>query len=445
MDIVIKASQLLMSLSILVVLHELGHFIPAKLFKTKVEKFYLFFDPWFSVLKKKIGDTEYGIGWLPLGGYVKIAGMIDESMDKNQMKKAPEKWEFRAKPAWQRLIIMVGGVAVNLLLGVFIYSLTLFVYGDKYLPNDSLNDGVWCTEKMAENLGFKTGDKIVSADGKKIERFTDVLEKIIVSDVITVERGGERVNLYMPENVVDQFLNATNKLILMPRIPTVISGFSENSNSKKAGLLKNDIIIGMNGVRYKYFDQFKLALEDYRGKNVDLIVERSNEEITLSCLVSSEGKLGFVPGLFSFSQLEEFNTYTFASQNFSLLQSFPAGYKKAKKKLLSYIDQFKLILNPNTGAYKGMGGFGAIGSLFPATWNWEAFWNLTAFLSLMLAFMNLLPIPALDGGHVMFLLYEIIVGKPAPEKFMEYAQAVGMFLLLALVVYANANDIFRLL
>jgi len=445
MDIIIKASQLLMSLSILVVLHELGHFIPAKLFKTKVEKFYLFFDPWFSVLKKKIGDTEYGVGWLPLGGYVKIAGMIDESMDKDQMKKAPEKWEFRAKPAWQRLIIMVGGVAVNLLLGVFIYSLTLFVYGDKYLPNDSLNDGVWCTEEMAENLGFKTGDKIVSADGKKIERFTDVLEKIIVSDVITVERSGERVDLYMPENVVDQFLNATNKLILMPRIPTVISGFSENSNAKKAGLLKNDIIVGMNGVRYKYFDQFKLALEDCRGKNVDLIVERSNEEIILSCLVSSEGKLGFVPGLFSFSQLEEFNTYTFASQNFSLLQSFPAGYKKAKKKLLSYIDQFKLILNPNTGAYKGMGGFGAIGSLFPATWNWEAFWNLTAFLSLMLAFMNLLPIPALDGGHVMFLLYEIIVGKPAPEKFMEYAQAVGMFLLLALVVYANANDIFRLL
>ncbi|MDC0204210.1 RIP metalloprotease RseP [Flavobacteriales bacterium] len=444
MEFLIKALQLIMSLSILIVLHELGHFIPAKLFKTRVEKFYLFFDPWFSLIKKKIGDTEYGIGWLPLGGYVKISGMIDESMDKDQMVKPAESWEFRAKPAWQRLIIMLGGVTVNLLLGIFIYSMTLYVYGDKYLPNNNLTDGVWCVNDLATDLGFETGDKIISADDVELKRFSDVLEKIIVSDVITVLRDGDMIDLTMPVDVIDKFINSENKTILFPRIPTIISGFTENSNCEKAGLLVKDKIVGINGVSVKYHDQLTKELKAYKDTLVLVDVIRDGERIVFNTKVDEGGLLGFSVANLSLGQLEGLGVYDMASFKYTLLASFPAGYNKAIKKLNSYIDQFVLILSPSTGAYKGLGGFGTIGSLFPATWNWEIFWNLTAFLSLMLAFMNVLPIPALDGGHIVFLLYEMVVGKAAPEKVMESAQVVGMFLLLGLILYANANDILRL-
>ena len=444
MDFLIKASQLLMSLSILVVLHELGHFIPAKLFKTRVEKFYLFFDPWFSVVKKKIGDTEYGIGWLPLGGYVKISGMIDESMDKEQMEKPAESWEFRAKPAWQRLIIMLGGVTVNLFLGIFIYSMTLYTYGDKYLPNENIKDGIWCTDDLATEIGFKSGDKIISADGVLVERYSDILEKVITSKVITVQRGEEEVELSMPIDLIDKFLNNKTKLILYPRIPTIVSRVEKGSNAEIGGLQKKDIIKAVNGISYSYFDEFKEALNTHISDTIDVMVGRGGKEVVLTVLVSDKGTLGFAPANLSIEQLEKIETYELASEKYGFFASFPAGYKKAIKKLGSYISQFKMILSPSTGAYKGMGGFGAIGSMFPATWNWEIFWNLTAFLSLMLAFMNILPIPALDGGHVVFLLYEIVVGKPAPEKVMEYAQAVGMILLLSLLVFANGNDILKL-
>ena len=444
MDFLIKASQLLMSLSILVVLHELGHFIPAKLFKTRVEKFYLFFDPWFSVVKKKIGDTEYGIGWLPLGGYVKISGMIDESMDKEQMEKPAESWEFRAKPAWQRLIIMLGGVTVNLFLGIFIYSMTLYTYGDKYLPNENIKDGIWCTDDLATEIGFKSGDKIISADGVLVERYSDILEKVITSKVITVQRGEEEVELSMPIDLIDKFLNNKTKLILYPRIPTIVSRVEKGSNAEIGGLQKKDIIKAVNGISYSYFDEFKKALNTHVSDTIELMVDRGGKEVVLTVLVSEEGTLGFVPANLTITQLEKLSVYKLASDEYGFFAAFPAGYKKAIKKLGSYISQFKMILSPSTGAYKGMGGFGAIGSMFPATWNWEIFWNLTAFLSLMLAFMNILPIPALDGGHVVFLLYEIVVGKPAPEKIMEYAQMVGMILLLSLLVFANGNDILKL-
>jgi regulator of sigma E protease len=444
MDFLIKAAQLLMSLSILVVLHELGHFIPAKLFKTRVEKFYLFFDPWFSVVKKKIGDTEYGIGWLPLGGYVKISGMIDESMDKEQMEKPAESWEFRAKPAWQRLIIMLGGVTVNLFLGIFIYSMTLYTYGDKYLPNENIKDGIWCTDDLATEIGFKSGDKIISADGVLVERYSDVLEKVITSKVITVLRGEEEVELSMPIDLIDKFLNNKTKLILYPRIPTIVSRVEKGSNAEIGGLQKKDIIKAVNGISYSYFDEFKEALNTHISDTIDVMVDRGGKEVELTVLVSNEGTLGFAPANLSIEQLEKLEVYKLASDKYGFFAAFPAGYKKAIKKLGSYISQFKMILSPSTGAYKGMGGFGAIGSMFPATWNWEIFWNLTAFLSLMLAFMNILPIPALDGGHVVFLLYEIVVGKPAPEKIMEYAQVVGMILLLSLLVFANGNDILKL-
>ncbi len=444
MEFLIKASQLLMSLSILVVLHELGHFIPAKLFKTRVEKFYLFFDPWFSIVKKKIGDTEYGIGWLPLGGYVKISGMIDESMDKEQMEKPAEKWEFRAKPTWQRLIIMLGGVTVNLLLGIFIYSMTLYVYGDKYLPNKNLTDGVWCTSETANNLGFEDGDKFLSADGEEIERFSEVLEKIILSKTITVERNGIATDIDMPSDVIDQFLNNRNQALFYPRIPTIVSGLLENSNAEKAGLKKNDVLIAVNNKPIKYYDELKKELDSHKEEEITILVSRSGENFSLIANVGDDGKLGFMPANLTIKQLEELGYYSLASYQYGFFASFPAGYNKAIKKLGSYIDQFALILSPSSGAYKGMGGFGAIGSMFPATWNWEVFWNLTAFLSLMLAFMNILPIPALDGGHVIFLLYEMVVGRPAPEKVMEYAQTIGMVLLLSLLVFANGNDIIRL-
>ena len=444
MEILIKALQLILSLSILVVLHELGHFLPAKYFKTKVEKFYLFFDPWFSVFKKKIGDTEYGVGWLPLGGYVKIAGMIDESMDKEQMKKPPQDWEFRAKPAWQRLIIMVGGVVVNLLLGVFIYSMTLYTYGDKYLSNENLVDGVWCVDNLSSELGFQNGDKILRVDENQVERFSSILEKMLGAQSVTINRQGSEMDIILPDNFIEKLIDNEKSMLFYPRIPAIISSFIENSNCEAAGFMPLDQIIGINGVEIKYHDEVSAVLSNFKDSTVLIKVLRDGDETELTTSVNSDGTIGYYPALLSLNQLEEYQVYEMTSQTYSLLASFPAGLNKAIDKLSGYIDQFKLILNPDSGAYKGVGGFGAIGSLFPAQWDWERFWNLTAFLSLMLAFLNILPIPALDGGHVVFLLYEIVVGRPAPEKFMENAQVVGMLILLALVVYANGNDIIKL-
>ena len=444
MEILIKALQLILSLSILVVLHELGHFLPAKYFKTKVEKFYLFFDPWFSVFKKKIGDTEYGVGWLPLGGYVKIAGMIDESMDKEQMKKPPQDWEFRAKPAWQRLIIMVGGVVVNLLLGVFIYSMTLYTYGDKYLSNENLVDGVWCVDNLSSELGFQNGDKILRIDENQVERFSSILEKMLGAQSVTINRQGSEMDIILPDNFIEKLIDNEKSMLFYPRIPAIISSFIENSNCEAAGFMPLDQIIGINDVEIKYHDEVSAVLSNFKDSTVLIKVLRDGDETELTTRVNSDGTIGYYPALLSLNQLEEYRVYEMTSQTYSLLASFPAGLNKAIDKLSGYIDQFKLILNPDSGAYKGVGGFGAIGSLFPAQWDWERFWNLTAFLSLMLAFLNILPIPALDGGHVVFLLYEIVVGRPAPEKFMENAQVVGMLILLALVVYANGNDIIKL-
>ena len=444
MEILIKALQLILSLSILVVLHELGHFLPAKYFKTKVEKFYLFFDPWFSLFKKKIGDTEYGVGWLPLGGYVKIAGMIDESMDKEQMKKAAEPWEFRAKPAWQRLIIMLGGVVVNLILGVFIYSMTLYTYGDKYLSNNSLSDGLWCIDDLSADLGFKTGDKILLIEGEPVERFSSIVEKMLSAKTITIERDGGNLDISLPDNFIEKLIENDKSMLFYPRIPAIVSSFIENSNAEQSGLKINDQIIGVNNMEIKYNDEMGKALSSFKDSLVNILVNRDGEEYLLTVKVSQDGTIGYYPALLTFNQFEELGVYEMNSQTYNLINCFPAGLNKAISKLDGYIDQFKLILNPDSGAYKGVGGFGAIGSLFPSKWDWERFWNLTAFLSLMLAFLNILPIPALDGGHVTFLLYEIVAGKPASEKFMEYAQIIGMLILLTLVVYANGNDIIKL-
>jgi len=339
---------------------------------------------------------------------------------------------------------MLGGVTVNLFLGIFIYSMTLYTYGDKYLPNENIKDGIWCTDDLAIEIGFKSGDKIISADGVLVERYADILEKVITSEAITVLRGGEETELRMPIDLIDKFLNNKTKLILYPRIPTIVSRVEKGSNAEIGGLQKKDIIKAVNGISYSYFDEFKKALNTHISDTIEVMVDRGGKEVKLTVLVSNEGTLGFAPANLTITQLEKLEVYELASDKYGFFAAFPAGYKKAIKKLGSYISQFKMILSPSTGAYKGMGGFGAIGSMFPATWNWEIFWNLTAFLSLMLAFMNILPIPALDGGHVVFLLYEIVVGKPAPEKVMEYAQAVGMILLLSLLLFANGNDILKL-
>jgi len=436
MEFLIKAAQLLMSLSILVILHELGHFIPAKLFKTRVEKFYLFFDPWFSVVKKKIGDTEYGIGWLPLGGYVKISGMIDESMDKEQMQKPAEPWEFRAKPAWQRLIIMLGGVTVNLLLGVFIYSLVLFTWGDTYLPNKNVVDGVVCSD-FAKEIGFQDGDKIITVDAEEIERFSDIFQDMVLRDesfVVVVERDGDFIDISIGDNFIKDWKNSGKKLLFSPVVIVEIGGYTDIDNAEKAGLLKGDILLSVGDVEVKYFDEVRRELQNHKSKTVGVTVLRNDTKLVFPVEVSAEGEIGFVNS----SRLD------FSVEQFSLISSFPAGYNLAINKLGGYISQFALIFNSDNDLAGELGGFGAIGSLFPSVWDWRSFWSLTAFLSLMLAFMNLLPIPALDGGHVVFLLYEITVGKPAPDKVMEYAQGVGMVLLLGLLVFANGNDILKL-
>jgi len=436
MEILIKSLQLILSLSILVVLHELGHFIPAKLFKTRVEKFYLFFDPWFSLVKTKIRGTEYGIGWLPLGGYVKISGMIDESMDKEQMKKDPEPWEFRAKPAWQRLIIMLGGVTVNLLLGIFIYSMTLFVWNDTFLTNENVVNGVICSN-FAKEIGFKNGDKILAVDGNTIDRFLDISKDMVLRDesfIVDIEREGGFERIEIGDNFIKHWKNNGKKLLFTPRTNVEVASVTKNSSSEKAGILSGDVLMSVNGVLTNFFDDFKKELLKNKSSIVTLGLDRNGIYKTVDVEVSENGTIGFSLA----------NNLDLSVDEFSYLESFPAGYNLAMNRLGEYISQFALIFNSDNELAGEMGGFGAIGNMFPSTWDWHKFWDLTAFLSLMLAFMNLLPIPALDGGHVVFLLYEIIVRKPAPEKVMEYAQMVGMILLLSLLIFANGNDIVKL-
>ncbi len=443
MEIVIKLGQFLMSLSLLIVLHELGHFVPAKLFKTRVEKFYLFFDIKYSLLKKTIGGTEYGIGWLPLGGYVKISGMIDESMDKEQMALPPQPWEFRSKPAWQRLIIMLGGVTVNFILAFIIYIGMAFVYGDSYIKNDSLKDGIWVTSPVVENAGIKTGDRITTIDGKKIDRFIPaVTMDILTSKEVVVERNGEEKKLNMPTNLIGKILDSDKKGIITLRVPFVVGDFSDTSKNKEQ-LKPKDIIVSLNGTTIKYFDQAAAILNLNKGKKIDAIVIRNLNETPVTVEVSNEGKLGIGLGKLTEDNLEKLGYYSFSKEQYSFFESIPVGIEKGKDQLVGYWKQLQMIFTPSTGAYKGVGGFKAIFDIFPAYWSWEAFWSITALLSIMLGVMNLLPIPALDGGHVLFLLYEIISRRKPSDKFMENAQMVGFVLLISLLLFANGNDIYK--
>ncbi|KLT70708.1 RIP metalloprotease RseP [Flavobacterium sp. ABG] len=442
MDIVIKLSQFLLSLSLLIILHELGHFIPAKLFKTRVEKFYLFFDVKFSLLKKKIGETEYGIGWLPLGGYVKISGMIDESMDKEQMALPPEPWEFRSKPAWQRLIIMLGGVTVNFILAFVIYIGMAYAYGEMFIANKDLKDGLLIENKAMLNAGFKTGDIIVGIDGEKVIRYdSDVNGKLATSKEVVIDRNGKEQTIAIPNDFVDQYSKAGKGALATFRVPFVIGKIADDS--KNTVLKPKDILLSLNGQKVKYLDEAKTILENNKGKTVEATLLRNQKEEKVKLMVANDGKLGIQLAGLDLDSLEKLGYYKISKREFSFLESIPVGIERGKDQLVGYGKQLKLIFNPETKAYKQVGGFAAIFNVFPKTWSWEAFWSITALLSIMLGVMNLLPIPALDGGHVMFLLYEIISGRKPSDKFLENAQMVGFVLLISLLLFANGNDIYK--
>jgi regulator of sigma E protease len=439
----IKAFQLILSLSIIVVIHEFGHYLPSKLFKCRVEKFFLFFDPWFSLVKKKIGDTVYGIGWLPLGGYVKISGMVDESMDKEQMSKPPQPWEFRSKPSWQRLIIMVGGVTMNVLLAFFIYAMILFTWGEKKIPISSITNGVSVADSLMYEMGFKDGDKIIAINDETITYYDDIPKKLILGEKVLIERDGKQQIINLPVNLIGKLVAKKRKglLLFLPRTPVIAEMIPDTSNAAKAGLKQYDRIIRVDSVKTDFFDEYKTVMEKNKGKQVQLVIQRNNQQDTLTAQVTKDGNLGF----YSYRDPESLDSLGYIKiekKQYGFFESFPAGVKLAGENLKSYIDQFKKILSPKTEAYKGVGGFKAMGSIFPSLWDWQSFWTITAFFSIALAFMNLLPIPALDGGHVLFTILEMITGRKPSQKLLEYAQVVGMILLLALMIYANGNDWF---
>lgn len=438
MEIFNKIIQFLLSLSILVILHELGHFTFAKIFKTRVEKFYLFFDPWFSIFKFKKGETEYGVGWLPLGGYVKISGMIDESMDKEQLKKPPQPYEFRSKPAWQRLVIMLGGVSVNFLLALVLYVSILYIWGESYLPTDNVTHGI-VVDSVGREMGLQNGDKIISVDNQEIEKFFSIIPDIVLNErqSIQIERDGRLMNIEIPRSVVPAIIKG--KFIIdarMPYSPLIVNGYMKKSAARAAGIEIDDEILGFNSMRFEYYNEYSEQIDKFKGKEVIVNARRGDDELDIPVTVSAEGLIGITHDLSQF--------FKFKTIEYGFLESIPAGIAKGVKTLVDYLKQFKLLFSRETKAYESLGGFITIGSIFPGEWEWYAFWNLTAFLSIILAIMNVLPIPALDGGHIMFLLYEVVSGRKPSDKFLEYAQMTGMILLVALLVFANGNDIIRL-
>ena len=432
----IKAIQLILSLSILVLLHELGHFIPARLFKTRVEKFYLFFNPWFSLFKKKIGDTEYGIGWLPLGGYVKISGMIDESMDVEQMEKDPQPWEFRSKPAWQRLIIMLGGVTVNIILGFAIYMMIMFFWGKTVLPSESLPMGL-NPSPIAKELGFEKGDKIIYVDGKELDNVLEINSHMFLRDIKTVtikNINGITKNIIVPKGIGKKMFESGQMIAFSPYIPAIIDSVAPNSSAMLAGLKKGDLFKKVNGIEIMDWTSLREEIQSNKNENIIVEIERNKRALEISLKPNEIGQIGVSV---------EIPEISFDNKKLSLSESIVEGFNYGYWTLHDYVYQFKYIFSKK-GAQQ-LGGFGTIGNIFPSSWNWKGFWHTTALLSIILAFMNVLPIPALDGGHVMFLFYEMVSGKKPNDKFMEYAQMFGFFLLLALVIYANGNDIYRAL
>lgn len=434
----IKALQLILSLSILVLVHEFGHFLFARLFKVRVEKFYLFFDPWFSLFKfkPKNSDTEYGLGWLPLGGYCKISGMIDESMDKEQMAQPPKPYEFRSKSAGKRLLIMLGGVMFNFLLALFIYSMVLYTWGESYMPMKNLKMGLTYSEVVKE-VGFQDGDLLYKADDVPLERYNmDAIRKVINAKTATVLRDGVETVIPIPEDMMQRLMRGkTFFAVSGDRFPMVIDGFVDGSPAQTAGMQANDSIVSLNGLPVLTFVEGAKILEANKGKEIEVGFYRAGVEQTVLLTTTEEGKLGISMKLF-----EKF--YPSAKRTYGFFESFPAGITLGVNTLNGYVSDMKHVFTKEGAT--SLGGFGTIGNMFPAKWDWRKFWEQTAFLSIILAFMNILPIPALDGGHVMFLLYEVIARRKPSDKFLEYAQITGMFILLGLLLYANGNDILRM-
>ncbi len=436
MDILIKAVQFFLCFTILIGIHEFGHFIVARIFKIRVEKFYIFFDPWFSLFKWKRGDTEYGVGWLPLGGYVKIAGMIDESMDKEQMAQPMQQDEFRAKPAWQRLLVMIAGVVMNIVLAICIYIGISYTWGDSYFSNSEAKWGYNFNES-AEGLGFVDGDKLISIDGEVIDNIAEVIPTLLITDqdrVVSVERNGEQMDLTLPLNELVEMRQAGGHVgFFEPIVPFVID--SIYSESVAAILQKGDRIVGLEQQREIDLNKYIEYFAEHKNQSVALSIMRADSLVEVSLPINAEGKIGGVMTVAPF---------TLSTKEYTLLESIPAGFRKAGNMISSYWNQLKMMVNPETKLYKEVGGFIAIANLFDTQWNWMDFWLKTALLSVMLAIMNILPIPGLDGGHTLFTLWEIVTGRKPGDKFLEVVQTIGMVLLMGLLLYANGSDIIRL-
>ena len=489
MTILIKVLQFFLALSILIIIHEFGHFAAAKAFKVRVEKFYLFFDWGFSLVRMKrvngkmrfrffaknvpekyetietrdekgkkqveykpidlstlpeddwrLSDsTEYGIGWFPLGGYNKIAGMIDESMDKEQMKQPAQAWEFRSKPAWQRFIIMFAGVFMNVVLAIVVYIGLLSKYGEQYLPTSEVNKYGICADSLAQEFGFRDGDKILSINGKYVEDFQRITMEMILGDAQTVEveREGDTIVIELPEDATAKLLQAQDASFISYRTPFFVYDFSEGSVAKKAGMEVGDIIVGINDIATPYYQTFIREIKTFKDQDIEVKVLRDFDTLALAMHLPEEGVIGvYMAPLSDFFELD--------TKEYSFFQAIPVGFSKTFTEIADYWKQLKLIFSPKTKAYESVGGFISIGKIFPDTWQWDMFWRLTAFLSIALAVMNILPIPALDGGHILFLLYEIITRRKPSDKFMEVAEMIGLFLVLALVLFANGNDVIKL-
>ena len=437
----IQIAQFLLGLSLLIVIHEFGHFLPAKYFGIKVSKFYLFFDYKFSLIKKQIGETEWGIGWIPLGGYVKIEGMVDESMDTENLSEEPEEWEFRAKPAWQRIIVLTGGVFMNFLTAYFIYVFLLMGYGKDYLPNDSLVNGIW-TNEIGLEMGLENGDKILRIGDYTPESYSETALEILLSqgEDLVVERDGREVRIPIAVEFIEEMIKDKKfPGLIKPRMPYVVGSFAENSFGEALGLQVGDSIVGLNGKEMLFFDQYKSVLPDYAGEEVDLTYYRDGKADTLTFTLPETGRLDV------YNTTAVFKYYEIKNKKYDFASALSGAGDEVAAKLDGYIRQFKLIFNPKTEAYKEVGGFLTILQQYEKAWDWRHFWEFTAFLSIMLGFLNILPIPALDGGHVVFTVIEMITGKKPSIKVLEIAQMIGFFLLLALLIFANGNDVIRAL
>ena len=434
--ILVKALQLILSLSILVLIHEFGHFIFARIFKVRVEKFYLFFDPWFSLFKfkPKNSETEYGVGWLPLGGYCKISGMIDESMDKEAMAQPAKPYEFRSKPDGQRLLIMIGGVLFNFLLALFIYSMILFAWGDTYLPLKNAKLGMDYSETF-HNVGFQDGDILLKADDIELERFgEDCFRRVLDAQTVTVLRDGVETVINMPDDMAQRVMR-DKKGFANIRFPMVLQDVGQGSPAEIAGLQSGDSIISINGILTPTFYDVAEFLAENKDTDITVGLYRAGVPQTVTLHTDTAGLMGV------YTQAP-FQIYQTVTREYGFFESFPAGAKMGVDILKGYVGDMKYIFTKEGAS--SLGGFGTIANLFPSEWDWNTFWRMTAFLSIILAFMNILPIPALDGGHVMFLLYEVITRRKPSDKFLEYAQVTGMIILFALLIYANGNDLFRL-